>query len=649
MDNQTTVLAIDDFEPVLTYLQTALEIGGHRVVAAANGRQGLEVFELETPDIILVDLQMPDMGGLEFIAEIRKSNDSVPIIVISGQSSLTDAIEATRCGAWDYLTKPINRNELDFSIRRCLERARLLRENHNYSKHLELLVRAQTVEIEENKARYRRLLESVTNYVYTVTVRDGVPVETIHRPGCERITGRTLEEFNADPGLWRRIIHEDDRLLVFGLSQHILADPGNRTMEHRILHKDGSIRWVTNTLVPCRNMQATLMNNGAPGALLLSYDCIITDITQRKTTEEQLKRHMGNMTSLRTIDKAINSAIDLRITLNVFLNETLDRLNVDAACILLLDSAGHTLEYVLGKGFFTDHIYSSRLHLGECYAGRAAKQRTALVVADISSGKDANSSCPVIEQEGFMAFVGVPLITKGQVKGVLGLYHRKFLKPEREWLEFAEVLAGQAAIAIDNAEMFDNLLRSNNELLLAYDSTIEGWSRALDHRDKETEGHSRRVTELTVNIAGAMGFDREKLLHIRRGALLHDIGKLGVPDSILLKPAPLTDDEFATMKRHPEIAFSILSPIEFLRPALDIPYCHHEKWDGCGYPRGLKGDEIPLSARIFAVVDVWDALRSDRPYRPAWSAAKALEHIFSLSGSHFDPAVLKVFGKTFGV
>ncbi len=191
--------------------------------------------------------------------------------------------------------------------------------------------------------------------------------------------------------------------------------------------------------------------------------------------------------------------------------------------------------------------------------------------------------------------------------------------------------------------MVGSLQQSKDELLQAYNNTIVGWSRALDLRDKETEGHSQRVTELTVQLAREMGFSEEELVQVRRGALLHDIGKMGIPDGILLKPGRLTDEEWEIMRRHPVYAYEMLWPIEYLRPALDIPYCHHERWDGTGYPRGLKGEEIPLAARIFAVVDVWDAMRSDRPYRAAIPAAEVLDQIQKSSGRHFDPQVVQIF------
>ncbi len=201
----------------------------------------------------------------------------------------------------------------------------------------------------------------------------------------------------------------------------------------------------------------------------------------------------------------------------------------------------------------------------------------------------------------------------------------------------------EAAIAIENAVLVKELQQVNLELALAYDVTIEGWARVMELRDYETEGHTRRVAELTVDLAARMGIPEQQLIHIRRGALLHDIGKMGVPDAILFKSGQLTEEEWQIMRRHSVMAYEMLSNIEYLRPAISIPYCHHEKWDGSGYPRGLKGEEIPLEARIFTVVDVFDALTNDRPYRPAWNREKALEYIRRQKGAHFDPRVVELF------
>jgi HD-GYP domain-containing protein (c-di-GMP phosphodiesterase class II) len=320
-------------------------------------------------------------------------------------------------------------------------------------------------------------------------------------------------------------------------------------------------------------------------------------------------------------------------------------LKVDAADVLLLDPRTMTLEHAAGRGFRTRGAESASIRLGESLAGRAALERRAVRADDPAHIQENPQVAALWADEGFAAYYGVPLIAKGQVKGVLEVFHRAPLAIGRSWVSFSETLADQAAIAIDNAQLFDHLQRSNVDLAQAYDATTEGWSRALDLRDRETEGHTLRVTEMTIRLAKAGGVGADELVHIHRGALLHDIGKLGVPDGILHKPGPLTEDEWKLMRQHPQFSFDMLAPIAFLKPALDIPYCHHEKWDGTGYPRGLKGEQIQPSARLFAVVDVWDALMSDRPYREAWPEERVLEHIRSLAGTHFDPEAVELFLK----
>jgi putative nucleotidyltransferase with HDIG domain len=379
--------------------------------------------------------------------------------------------------------------------------------------------------------------------------------------------------------------------------------------------------------------------------LLTAIGDIAANAIHRAALHEQTEQRLQYLTALRAIDMAISSSLDLRVTLGVLLDQTLAQLRVDAADILLLNSYTQTLEYAAGRGFRSKRIEQPHVRLGQGHAGRAALERRTIGLPDLAEEEPDFSRASLLDGEAFRAYYGVPLIAKGQVEGVLEIFHRAPLAPEPEWLDFLEALAAQAAIAIDNAELFTQMQRSNLQLTLAYDATIEGWSRALDLRDKETEGHTQRVTEMSLRLARAMGVDEAELIHLRRGALLHDIGKMGVPDSILLKPGPLTDDEWAIMRKHPVHAYQMLSPILFLRPALDIPYCHHEKWDGSGYPRELKAEQIPLAARIFAVVDVWDALRSDRPYRSGWPDEQVRAHIRAEAGKHFDPAVVEVFLK----
>ncbi|HBY94179.1 MAG TPA: hypothetical protein DEP84_09490 [Chloroflexi bacterium] len=377
--------------------------------------------------------------------------------------------------------------------------------------------------------------------------------------------------------------------------------------------------------------------------LLSTIAEIAGNAIHRMRAHEQTVQSLGRLAALYSIDTAINASLDLRVTLGVLLDQIINHLKVDAADVLLFKSQTQSLEFAAGRGFHSRVFEQTRLRLGEGHAGRAGLERRIANVPDLCNDEGTRARAQWVAGESFVAFYGVPLVAKDQLVGVLEVFHRAPLTPDPEWLEFLEAFAGQAAIAIDNVTLFEELQRSNHELAMAYDATIEGWSRALDLRDKETEGHTRRVTELTLRLARSMGLGDKEFVHIRRGALLHDIGKMGVPDSILLKPGPLTDKEWLLMRKHPTYAYEMLAPIGYLRSALDIPYCHHEKWDGTGYPRGLQGEEIPLAARIFAVVDVWDALCSDRPYRPAWPKVKVHDYIRSLAGSHFDPEVVGVF------
>ncbi|HEY2980539.1 MAG TPA: HD domain-containing phosphohydrolase [Anaerolineales bacterium] len=364
---------------------------------------------------------------------------------------------------------------------------------------------------------------------------------------------------------------------------------------------------------------------------------------ERKRAETALVQQLSRLSTLRTIHTAIASSLDLRVTLKIVLENVTAALKTDAASVLLMRRGSGRLEFAAGHGFRTRAVESSSLRLGQGLAGRAAYERRLIQTENLGASPDEFVPSQLFAGENFVSYFCAPLMAKGEVKGVLETFHRSALHPDPDWLNFLETLADQTAIAIDNLILFEDLQHSNVDLALAYDQTLEGWSHALDLRDKETEGHTLRVTDTTLTLARAMAVNESDLVHMRRGALLHDIGKMGVPDSILLKPGKLTAEEWEVMRRHPQHAYDMLAKISYLRPALDIPFSHHEKWDGTGYPRGLSSEHIPLAARIFSVVDVWDALTNDRPYRPAWSEAEALNYIQEQSGKHFDARIVDAF------
>lgn len=426
-----------------------------------------------------------------------------------------------------------------------------------------------------------------------------------------------------------------DRPMVAAWMNDIQAGKSVTELDFRILHKNGELRYLQ------AKGAVEFDSSGKPARFI----GMAQDITEHKLAEIQIYQQIQRLNALRKIDQAITSNSSLRLVLNTLLSEVSAQLQVDAADVLIFDPQEQILQYVAGRGFRTREIESARVHLGQGYAGRVAKERRLIQIRNLKDQPDDPPFTSYLNAEDFVCYFGIPLITKGKVKGVLEVFHRTPLQPYPDWFDFLNTLAGQAAIAIENANLLENLQQSNYELAQAYDATIEGWSRALDLRDKETEGHTQRVTALTIKLASEFHFTQEEMLHIRWGSLLHDIGKMGVPDRILLKSEPLTEEEQMIMQRHPQYAYDLLKPIVFLQASLEIPYYHHEKWDGTGYPNGLKGEEIPIAARLFAVVDVWDALTSDRPYRSGWSEEEALAYILEQSGRHFDPQVVALFFK----
>ncbi|MBN8657360.1 MAG: HD domain-containing protein, partial [Anaerolineae bacterium] len=377
--------------------------------------------------------------------------------------------------------------------------------------------------------------------------------------------------------------------------------------------------------------------------LLTAIADIAANAIHRITLHEQTEKQLNHLIALHQIDLAITTNFGLEDTLNIILGHVRTELNVDAASILLINEVENALEYAAGLGFKTEHIKLTHVKIGDGVAGRAALEKCTASSADLELASQNDSRSTLIAHEKFTCHVATPLLIKGQVKGILEVFHQTPQNPDSKWFDYFETLATQTMIAIENANLLKTLQVKNEELTVAYDATIEGWSRALDLRDHETEGHTQRVTEMALKLADLLGMSQTDKTDMRRGALLHDIGKMGVPDAILHKPGDLTETEWKVMREHPTLAYRMLSPIAYLNRALDISYYHHERWDGSGYPHGLKGEEIPLAARVFAIVDVFDALTSDRPYRKAWTYEKAYQYIELQAGKHFDPEIVKVF------
>ena len=357
--------------------------------------------------------------------------------------------------------------------------------------------------------------------------------------------------------------------------------------------------------------------------------------------ETRFRVHQLNI--LHEIDVAAAGIFDLEAILEIIVKQATRKLGIDAATILLLDPSSSNLEYAAGAGFYTDTLQHTSLPLGEGYAGIAGLERKIITIPDLRNRHTDHLRSPKFTSEGFVTYYAFPLVCKGQLKGVLEIFFRSLQEKERSWLDFISSLANQAAITIDRAGLFTGLQKANSEIRRTFTEMLEVWARAMDLRDPESSGHTQRVADMATVLAHHMGIKVEDLEPIYQGALLHDIGLIGVPDAILQKPGPLSAEEQEKIREHPLLAYELLHSTDIVRQALDIPYCHHEKWDGSGYPRGLKYELIPFPARIFSIVDVWDSLTSDRPYRKAWTYDQAIAYIRQQAGISFDPAIAEVF------
>lgn len=603
--------------------------------------------------LIITDWRLPDGEGTELI------DSGVPLVLMTSHGNERIAVEAIKAGALDYLVKS---DSALIDMPHIAERA--LREWDNLilrrKAEEELHLRVSELEAVSRLSNALRSAENLDKMFSRLMDETLAILNTLegalwlYHPAAGTLKkaigrGKFAQDFPTVIETYEGIVGAAFTKGTPFLSTEFASDP------QIVIENEASILpgW-GGVCLPIRTAQEVI------GVLLIGVELprqitekevnllttlgdIAGSALHRMQLHEQTQQSFRRLSALRAIDLAITNIVDLSLSLNILVEHARTQLNVDAVSVLTLNAHSQTLEYCAGRGFSTKFASQTHLRVGEGYAGLSALERRPIYAPDLAVTGMNTGRMELSTRELFRAYYVVPLINKGHVKGVLEVFHRSPLQPDQEWVNFLEALAGQAAIAIENSELFEHLQRSNHELKMAYDATIEGWSRALDLRDHETEGHTQRVTEMTMQLARAMGTPDEMLIHVQRGALLHDIGKMGVSDNILLKPGPLNEAEWKDMRLHPLYAFQMLSPINYLRPALDIPYCHHEKWDGTGYPRGLKGEAIPLMARMFAVVDVWDALRSDRIYRAAWKDDKVHEYILNKTDSHFDHQVVQAF------
>ena len=493
--------------------------------------------------------------------------------------------------------------------------------------------------LKESEMRFRALAENIPSTVY-ICLNDERYSMLYLNDSVADLTGYPKEAFVEQGLSLSDLYHPEDSKNISNVSVDPEANKRAFHITYRIRHKDGDWRWVdewgTGVLDVNGNVQFV--------------EGVMIDITERKRDEETLRRRAEELQSLVIVSSALRSAPNVEEIIPLVVRYAVEIVGGDFGTIYQLEepsghlvspgwfslergedikmTSGLSLRHVDGKGITGFVAKTGQIHITE----NLHEDPLAYILPD--EAEVLREAC---------SGISLPLLSQEKVVGVLHVRLRiQHVFSETE-IRLLTAIAEMAGNALHRANLYEQTVFQREELARAYDNTLAGWARALELRDELTEGHTRRVTELTLDLARLMGVSEDEIIQIRRGAILHDIGKMGIPDSILNKPGPLTAHEKQIMRMHPQYAFEMLSFIPFLQPALDIPFCHHEWWNGNGYPRGIKGEEIPLSARIFSVIDVWDALTSDRPYRLKWSQEKTLKYIKDGSDKQFDPRVVEAF------
>lgn len=617
------VLLVEDNPGDIRLIQTMLKEarGTYSFESVTSLAEALTRIQVGDIDLVLLDLTLPDSFGLNTVKRICAAAPMLPVVVITGLEDQALAEKIAQEGAQDYLVKDeLNSSLLERIIHYAVEK-----------KHSETL-------IQEYNRRFRSLVEQSRDGIL-MTDEQGVIV--IWNKAQEELTGiqaheavglpvwevqcRLVPAYRRSPEVFEKIKNNALHFLTTG------EDPWTDGSHGEELEMPDGTR---------RMLHAIVFNIEGPKGRQIAG--ISRDITQQVESQNQISRQLRFLQGMRKIDTCIATSHDLLMTSDVLLEQAQELLHVDGVSLLVIEGASPQLHYIGTRGVSSGGFDRTPIGIDTGLPGEVIKRQGLVLVEDLAT-RPPSAWREVVLKEGFTSYLGMPLISRNRILGVLEIFNRTVLHPDPEWINYLEMLSGQAGIAIESINMLQDIQQSNLNLLQAYETTIESWARTLNLRDEETQEHTRRVVDLAVKLARRMGFTDDEIVALRRGAYLHDIGKMAIPDQILHKPEPLTAEEWERMRQHPLIAYELLEPISFLSSSLAVPFSHHEKWDGTGYPRGISGEEIPKAARLFSVVDVWDALTSDRPYRKNWSQPDALNYIKEHAGTQFDPTVVEVF------
>ncbi len=633
MQDKSRILIVEDEEGLALTLKLRLMRMGYAALGpVTTAEQAVEQATTLRPSLVLMDIHLAgQMNGIE-AAKLIRDCCQIPVIFLSALDEDQVLREAQGSTPYGYLIKPVEERDLRAAIEMALN-----------LHHLEM-------RLSESEERYRLMFDAMTNGFALLELDHGGQPDyryLMTNPAYERLLGLKPGSL---AGKTVRSGSPDTDLHFFIESMGLVASSGEPANFERYI-PELARHFGFKIYTPKANQFAV----------------ILEDLTEQKQAEVSLRdsyvrleQELRRTTILREIDQAIITLSDLDSMADTVLSRMVDPAEIDAAVLFVPENfgtrvtKGHTdmlttltpLRQVGAAGFLEDAL-SPQVFDWQLDRANRVYYSGVMEYLDLRREDDAGAK-ELYEKTGYAGCAVIPLSAHKLQRGILQVYRFHINRSDLSWQKFLQSVATQVTIAIDNMEIMDGLRRTNVELSNAYDATIQALAEAMELRNKESPQHTNRVTELSTRLAEAMGITGKALEHFQRGVRLHDLGKIGIPDRVLLKTGPLTEADWITLRQHPELAYRMLAGIKYLEPSLNVVYCHHEKWDGSGYPRGLKGEEIPLTARIFAVVDVYDALITDRNYRLAWPKKDALEYISKEAGRHFDPKVVEMFFKIIG-
>jgi len=632
MKKDQTILVISPNQAEAAETTSLLEKKGYQVLAASSWREARAQITIDLPELVMVSVDEAPLWALDLLWELKENLPNAEFIIVTRDPAQPVVIDALNVGVRGVLLYPFDTTKLLSLVQSCLSEYR----------KLESLRRSEEY--------YKTVVTTAPDVIIHLD-QDG-KIKDINRIPWY-LSGRKV--LGSSP---ISFIDEEYHEVYLETVDRVIANNSIESCEYALHAANGELVWCEANLGPIRKFGS-----------IEGVSLIMRDVTRRVEYIAEIEQQRNELNMLFELGKKVNA------TLNI--HEVYDHLHDQVSAMMdcsqfSVSSVNPETKMICCEYFVNDNVpvdVSSFPPIPLNPEGKGTQSRVIvsgkpMVLNDYQTHMRTSKKKFMVRNDGSLheeeeipddadvprSAIIAPMIFKGDVVGVIQVISYRLNAYSENDLHLLETACTQMAVASNNAMLYrqaqdeiQERIQTQRELQESYDSTLRGWVAALERREKETAGHSKRVTELTMRFATCINVAQEERIHFWRGALLHDIGKLVIPDSILLKQDSLTETEWAIMKQHGEYAYEWLSSIDYLKPVLAIPRYHHERWDGSGYPRGLKGEEIPLPARMFAIIDVYDALMNDRPYRKAWRTNKVIDYFREQTGKLFDPMLVDVF------